>query len=119
MVLVTGGTSQSHPTVARRNIEILSRNVRPRVLHAGRKRHRATPDERCAVDVHIILRQLRPDAGVEHGVARRRLRPRSAWHGSGTCEQRNELSTIDHVPPWWSPRFATSPAYGQAICFDF
>ena len=64
---VVSVAGRTHPgcAVARGHVEIPRRSMRPRVVDIRRQRHRAALDQRGAVDVHIVLVELRSDAGVE------------------------------------------------------
>jgi hypothetical protein len=59
------GASEAGPAVARHDVEISLRGMRPGILHVGRQGHRAALFERGACDVDLEQAQLRAGAGIK------------------------------------------------------
>src|SRR6266852_1878931 len=87
--------------VARRDVEILPRGMRPCVLNVGRQRHGTSLHQRGIIDAHAVQREIAPDGRVEHGLAIGGLtlgRPgRQPRRDDGATEQRREFATVDHA----------------------
>ena len=80
MVLVADNAADARGAVARRDIEILPRGVRPSVMDIGRQGDGGAPRQGRIVDIDFVMRQLRPDARVEHHVFRAcPTSPRGNW----------------------------------------
>ena len=79
------GSALAGSTTAGRHIQIASRDMRPGILHARRERDRLTLEQRCARDIHIIVRQIGPDIGIERDLLGCRLcdRPSRGGHAAG------------------------------------
>src|SRR5579863_2216615 len=58
-------------SVAPSYINVATRRVRPGILHAVRKDHRAALDQRRALYVDVILRQFLTHGRIDHDFARR------------------------------------------------
>ena len=97
-MLVTRGT---RPAVARHDIEISLRRMRPGILDVGRKRHRAALLQRGVGNVDVEQRQLRADAGVEDGLSCHWLTPRTLGGCDRAGKERGKCAAIDHggFPP--------------------
>ena len=72
-VLFVAGRTHTRGAVARRDVEEPARSMWPSVVNVRRQRHRASLGQCGGVNVHIIVGQLRPDAGVERYFMRVRL----------------------------------------------
>src|SRR6516164_5890910 len=70
-VMLLAGRAYARLAVAGRDIEISAGSMRPSVLHIGRQVDRAAADERRAPNIDVVLRQIRPDAGIERDASRR------------------------------------------------
>src|SRR5579862_9265548 len=101
MMIAPDDAADARRAVARGDVEEAARGVRPGVMHIGRQRDGAAPRQRRAFDIDLVMRQLRPDAGVKrhpvrdglgHGIAPSNLRGAiyPCWPGSGysvtTCK---------------------------------
>src|ERR1700680_4057828 len=60
-----GWRSVARTSVAPSDVKILTRRMRPSVLDIGRERHRTSFGQTAALDVHVVLRELGADGGVE------------------------------------------------------
>ena len=78
------------PAVARHRVESAPRRMRPDVLNVGRQRHGAALDQRGAVDVDVVERELGPDTGVidRLGFVAAHMSPRSCPIGRVFYEPR-------------------------------
>ena len=65
MVLVADKTANARGAVARCDIEVIPRGVRPGVMDIGGQADRAAAGQGRVVDINIVMRQLRPDTGIE------------------------------------------------------
>jgi hypothetical protein len=65
-MLVAGYARRARAAVARDDIEIALRWMRPGILDIGRRRHRVAPDEGGFIDVNAVECEFRADAGIEH-----------------------------------------------------
>jgi len=57
--------AHSRRAIARGDIEIPARSMRPGVMNIRRQRHGTAPDQRGALDVDVVMRKFRPDTGVK------------------------------------------------------
>jgi len=65
MVLCAGKTADSGGAVARGDIQIPARGVRPGVMDIGGRRDGAAALQRGALDIDGVMRQFRPDSGIK------------------------------------------------------
>ena len=63
---VAGHAGRARAAIARDDVEIPLRRMRPGILDIGRCRHRTVPDERGIVDIDAVERQFRSDGRIEH-----------------------------------------------------
>src|SRR5882672_6545188 len=85
--------------VARRHVEKSLRRMRPGILHVGRQSHRISLGERSSLDIEVVKRKLRPDAGIKHGLSLHRLTKGFLRGGDAACDERGECAAIDHGLP--------------------
>ena len=88
-MLVAG---EPRPAVARHDIEISFRRMRPGILNVGGKRHRAALLQRGVGNVDVEQRQLRSDAGVEDGLG-------CHWPRLSGLSRRDQWSLRSCLPP--------------------
>src|SRR4051794_12111451 len=82
--------------VARHDIEISFRRMRPGILDVGGQRHGA-PRLPCGVgDADVEQRQLRPDAGIEDGLCCHWLTPRTLGGCDRAGKEHGKGAAIDH-----------------------
>src|SRR5262245_51039475 len=92
---------------ARYDVEVPFRGMRPGVLDVGRERHGRALVQRRVGDVDIVKRELRADAGIEHGLFRHGLAP-GGLRGCGRAgEERSECAAVKHGD--------TSRAFGSMV----
>ena len=65
MVLGADNAANARRAVARRDVEMAARGVRPAIMDIGRRGDGAPPLQRGALDIDRVMRQLRPDAGIK------------------------------------------------------
>ena len=70
--------------------------MRPGILHVRRERDRLPLEQRGARDIHLIVRQLGPNIGIERDLRGRRLRDRPSRGGQTAGDKRQERSAADH-----------------------
>ena len=119
MVLVAGGAAETGGAVARGDIEDRQRRMAPGVLHIGRHRRGTLAGERAGVDIDVIERQIRPDAGIEHSALRFGLRPRQPRRGKRAGEQGAEAAAADQHARCMARYFHRDPPSCQAIARTF
>src|SRR6266550_1063376 len=85
--------------IARCDIEISLRGMRPSILHVGRQSHDISLGEGRSFDIEIVKRELRPDAGVKHRFSLHRLTPGSLRSGNAAGDERGECAAVDHGLP--------------------
>ena len=86
-VMLRPGSARAGSAAAGRHIQIASRDMRPGILHARRERDRLTLEQRGARDIHVIVRQLGPDIGIERDLLGRRLRDRPSRGGQAAGDK--------------------------------
>ncbi len=86
-VMLRPGSARAGSAAAGRHIQIASRDMRPGILHARRERDRLTLEQRGARDIHVIVRQIGPDIGIERDLLGRRLRDRPSRGGQAAGDK--------------------------------
>src|SRR5262249_55976044 len=101
-VMLAAGDARA--AVARGDVEGAPRRMRPGILDLRGQRQRASPLERCAIDVDTVEREIGPGARIEHRLGFAGLGERG-FRKSGRCdapgEKACECPTIDHELSSW------------------
>src|SRR2546426_5092391 len=79
------GASEAGPAVARNDVEVSFRGMRPSILHVGRQSHRAAFFQRGACDVDLEQAQLRAGAGIKDRRCRHLLTHARSGTASGAA----------------------------------
>ncbi len=98
-VMLGSGLAVTGSAAARRDVQIAPRDMGPRILHARGQRDRVPPDQRCALHVHVVVRELGPHVGIERHLARGLLRGGQAGRGDTAGGERQESFAEHRDPP--------------------